>query len=45
MMQDIFPSPWLTNTLLDDGFIEQQASALVAKPFAHGLEAWLQLHF
>ena len=44
-MQDMFPSPWLTNTLLDDGFIEQQASALVAKPFAHGLEAWLQMHF
>ena len=44
-MQDLFPSPWLTNTLLDDGFIEQQASALLAKPFAHGLEAWLQTHF
>jgi hypothetical protein len=45
MMQDMFPQHWLINTLLDDGFIEQQANMLLAQPFAHGLDIWLQLHF
>ncbi|MBP9685715.1 MAG: hypothetical protein KBE07_13800 [Rhodoferax sp.] len=45
MTQDLFPRHWLTNTLLDDGFIAQKASELAAKPLPHGLDAWLQTHF
>ncbi|MFZ2219282.1 MAG: hypothetical protein WAV85_11465, partial [Rhodoferax sp.] len=45
MNQDLFPQHWLTNTLLDDGFIEQKANALAAKPMPHGLDAWLQNNF
>ena len=45
MTQDLFPPNWLTNTLLDDGFINQKASELAAQPVAHGLDAWLQTHF
>ena len=45
MTQDLFPQNWLTNTLLDDGFIHQKASELAAQPVAHGLDAWLQTHF
>lgn len=45
MNQELFPQQWLTNTLLDDGFIEQKASALAAKPLSHGLDAWLLTHF
>jgi hypothetical protein len=45
MTQDLFPPNWLTNTLLDDGFIHQKASELAAQPVAHGLDAWLQTHF
>ena len=45
MTQDLFTQPWLTNTLLNDAFIEQKASELAAKPLPHGLDAWLQTHF
>ena len=45
MNQDLFPQHWLTNTLLDDGFIEQKANALAAQPLPHGLDAWLQDNF
>ena len=27
-MQDLFPSPWLVNTLLDEGFIAQKRQEL-----------------
>jgi len=45
MKQDLFPQHWLTNTLLDDGFITQKASELLAKPIPYNLEAWLTEHF
>lgn len=45
MNQDLFPQQWLTNTLLDDGLIDQKASELAAKPLPHRLDAWLQTHF
>ena len=45
MTQDLLPQHWLTNTLLDDGFISQKASELLARPIPYGLQAWLKLHF
>ena len=45
MTQHLFPQAWLTNTLLDDGFISQKASELLARPIPYGLQAWLKLHF
>ena len=45
MTQDLFPQHWLINTLLDDGFISQKASELLARPIPYGLQAWLNLHF
>lgn len=45
MTQDLFPRPWLTNTLLDDGFIAQKANELLAKPIPYALEVWLKEHF
>ena len=45
MTQDLFPRPWLTNTLLDDGFIVQKANELLAKPIPYALEVWLKEHF
>ena len=45
MTQHLFPQAWLTNTLLDDGFISQKASELLARPIPYGLQAWLNLHF
>lgn len=32
MKQDLIPQHWLTNTLLDDGFIVQKTKELAAKP-------------
>jgi hypothetical protein len=45
MNQDLFPQHWLTNTLLNDAFIDQKANELSARPLPHGLDAWLQTHF
>lgn len=45
MTQDLFPPYWLTNTLLDDGFIAQKASELLEKPLPYDLHAWLTAHF
>ena len=42
---DLFPQPWLANTLLDDGFIAQKMSELVAKPLPYDLQSWLAAHF
>ena len=44
-MQDLFPQPWLVNTLLDDGFIAQQCSELGQASVPCGLAAWLEQHF
>ncbi|MEO5606191.1 MAG: hypothetical protein ABIR13_01210, partial [Polaromonas sp.] len=45
MKQNLFPQHWLTNTLLDDGFIVQKTNELAQKPLPCGLEAWLAEHF
>lgn len=45
MTQDLFPRPWLTNTLLDDGFIKQKESELAQRPLPYDLDAWLQGNF
>lgn len=44
-MQDLFPQPWLVNTLLDDGFIAQKCSELGQANVPCGLAAWLEQHF
>lgn len=47
-MQPLHPpssSPWLTNTLLDEGFIAQQRHALGQADEPYGLAAWLAQHF
>ena len=44
-MQDLFPQPWLVNTLLDDGFIAQKCSELGQASVPCGLAAWLAQHF
>lgn len=44
-MQDLFPHPWLVNTLLDDGFIAQQRRELAQASAPEGLAAWLAQHF
>lgn len=36
---------WITNTLLDDGFIQQKARELAGKPLPYDLHAWLTAHF
>ena len=45
MKQDLFPQHWLTNTLLDDGFIVQKTNQLAAQPLPYVLDAWLDAHF
>jgi hypothetical protein len=45
MTHDLLPPHWLTNTLLDDGFIQQKADELATKPIPYGLDAWLHHHF
>ncbi|MDD2713411.1 MAG: hypothetical protein PHU77_10900 [Simplicispira sp.] len=44
-MQDLFPHPWLVNTLLDEGFVAQQRSALGQVGVPCGLAPWLAQHF
>ena len=44
-MHDLFPTPWLVNTLLDDGFIAQQRSAWGQAGVPYGLTDWLAQHF
>ena len=45
MTTDLFPPHWLTNTLLDDGYIARQASQLRTKPNPYALDAWLNDNF
>ena len=45
MTHDLFPKHWLTNSLLDDGFIDRKASQLLEKPIHDALETWLIAHF
>lgn len=44
-MQDLFPHPWLVNTLLDDGFIAHKRSELGQATVPYGLATWLEQHF
>ena len=44
-MQDLFPHPWLVNTLLDEGYIAQQRGTLAQAGVPYDLPAWLAQHF
>ncbi|PTT82069.1 restriction endonuclease, partial [Pelomonas sp. HMWF004] len=45
MTQDLFPAPWLVNTLLDQGFVNQRQSELAQQPVPYNLTHWLATHF
>ena len=45
MTQDLFPQPWLINTLLDEGFIAQKRAELAQAPVPNGLQAWMDANF
>ena len=45
MPQDVFPDPWLVNTLLDQGFVDQKKGELAEQPIPHDLSNWLSAHF
>lgn len=40
-----FPSPWLTNTLLDEGFIANKKAELGQQAVPYALSDWLSEHF
>lgn len=42
---DLFPTPWLVNTLLDESYIASKKKALSQQPMPHGLADWLAQHF
>jgi hypothetical protein len=42
---DLMPTPWLTNTLLDEGFVAQKKLALGQQVVPYGLSIWLVEHF
>jgi hypothetical protein len=44
-MQDLFPSHWLVNTLLDEGYIAQKREELGQAALPYGLGLWLEQHF
>ena len=44
-MQDLFPSHWLVNTLLDEGYIAQKREELGQAALPYGLGFWLEQHF
>ena len=43
--KDLFPSPWLTNTLLDEAFVASKRKALGQKDIPYLLGEWLYRHF
>ena len=45
MPQDLFPEPWLVNTLLDQGFVDQKRAELAEQAVPYGLSDWLATHF
>ena len=46
MPQDeLIPSPWLVNTLLDEGFIARKKIQVGQLPLPYGLGPWLDQHF
>ena len=42
---DLFPSPWLVNTLLDEGFIARKKLQVGQLALPYGLGPWLDQHF
>ncbi|XVJ68730.1 MAG: N-6 DNA methylase [Rhizobacter sp.] len=44
-MQDLFPSPWLVNTLLDEAFVANKKSELGQQAIPCDLDTWLLDHF
>ena len=44
-IQDLFPAPWLINTLLDESFVASKTKQLAQKPLPYDLAAWLAVHF
>ena len=45
MPQDLFPNPWLVNTLLNPGFVDQKMGELAERPVPCDLSNWLAAHF
>lgn len=43
--QELFDSPWLNNSLLDDGFLRQKQRELADQPLPEALVDWLERHF
>jgi hypothetical protein len=43
--KDLFPSPWLTNTLLDESFVASKRKELGQQPVPCELGDWLASHF
>lgn len=41
----LFPTPWLTNTLLDEGFVANKKVELAKQPVPYALSNWLGEHF
>lgn len=44
-MQDLFPHPWLVNTLLDKGYIAHKREELGKAALPYSLGTWLEQHF
>lgn len=45
MPADLFTEPWLVNTLLDQGFVNQKQGELAERPVPGALGDWLSAHF
>ncbi len=45
MPQDLFPHPWLVNTLLDQGFVDQKKGELAEQSIPYDLSDWLAARF
>ena len=45
MTPDLLPEPWLVNTLLDQGFVDQKRGELAEHAIPYGLNDWLAAHF
>ena len=43
--QDLFPSPWLINTLLDESFVASKTKELAQQALPYDLASWLADHF
>ncbi len=43
--KDLFPTPWLINTLLDESFVASKRKALGQQAVPYALDEWLATHF